>query len=274
MKKNFLDRPENILKAMKRTQKKMLKNPEKFEMFLSKIGINKMQNKEKYNKIYVSIPYSHKDELVREERFELATKIAGELIENGNIVFSPVTHSHIIAKQEINLPITWDFWKQQLISFIDWCDIVVVVNTDGWEESTGVKEEIEYALHNNKKVVYYYANEKFEDSYLIFKNIDYADEFWYPIFSILSGEELKSMKKFIQSEKFDEYLEDNGYSTNSIEFYFGTNESIEMTKAELLELFNNAKIIDYTERNVLDKFIKDFGLDIHKYLIEIKEEFD
>lgn len=158
IKKTFLDRPETILKAMKRTQKKLLKNPKKLDMFLEKVGINKMQNEEKYNKIYVSIPYSHKDELVREYRFELATNIAGKLIENGNIVFSPVTHSHIITKQEINLPISWEFWKQQLISFIDWCDTVLVVNVDGWEESTGVKEEIEYATKTNKKVIYYYVN--------------------------------------------------------------------------------------------------------------------
>lgn len=110
--------------------------------------------------------------------------------------------------------------------------------------------------------------------YLIFKNVDYADEFHYPIFSILLDEELESMKKFIQSEKFNEYMDDYGFSEDNIEFYFGTNECLEMTKTELLSLFNNAKIIDKAEKNVLDKFnLKDFGLDIHKYLLDSGDGF-
>jgi nucleoside 2-deoxyribosyltransferase len=103
-------------------------------------------------KIYLACPYSDPDEFVRFERYYAATKKAAELIRQGHIVYSPITHSHPI-NQTCNLPNDFEFWRESCLSFIDWCDEVYVLDIDGWKESKGVQEEISYALSKGKTVV-------------------------------------------------------------------------------------------------------------------------
>ena len=42
--------------------------------------------------IYLATPYSHKDPQVRQNRYEHACKVAGKLMEEGNLVFCPIAH--------------------------------------------------------------------------------------------------------------------------------------------------------------------------------------
>jgi len=104
-------------------------------------------------RIYLAAPYSHESEDVRLIRFQKINKQSAELMMQGHIVFSPISHSHPIATQE-NLPLSADFWQSMNHSFIDWCDCVAVYQLDGWLESAGVKDEIRYATNNDKIVIY------------------------------------------------------------------------------------------------------------------------
>ena len=104
-------------------------------------------------KIYLAIPYTHASAEIREQRFRLANKYAAKYMNQGHIVFSPISHSHTIAKQE-TLPVEWEFWKKQDKAFIEWCDVLVVVMADGWETSTGVQAEIEIARELVKAIVF------------------------------------------------------------------------------------------------------------------------
>lgn len=94
--------------------------------------------------IYLACPYSHDDEEVEEKRANLATRIAATLSKEGNVVYSPLTSSRPL-EQKGGCPKTWDFWEPIDKSFIDICDTLAVVNAPGWETSTGVQDEIEYA---------------------------------------------------------------------------------------------------------------------------------
>ena len=100
-------------------------------------------------KIYLAIPYTGIEEL----SFKVANYIAAKLMNEGNIVFSPISHSHHIAAQN-ELESGWDYWKKFDESFIGWCDIVAIVMLIGWERSKGVNGEIDIADSFGKPITY------------------------------------------------------------------------------------------------------------------------
>ena len=102
-------------------------------------------------KIYLAIPYTGNEE----QNFKIANKVAGQLMSKGNIVFSPISHTHPIAI-ECNLPGDWKYWKSFDIAFIKWCDEVQIIALPGWRQSKGVMAEIDIAKKNNKKIKFIY----------------------------------------------------------------------------------------------------------------------
>lgn len=103
------------------------------------------------HKIYLACPYSHPLESVREQRVSMANKIAAGLMQQGYAVFSPISHSHGIA-HHINNHLDHDFWLNQCLEFIPWCDELWIMQVKGWRESRGIKMEIEAAKENGKDV--------------------------------------------------------------------------------------------------------------------------
>jgi hypothetical protein len=100
-------------------------------------------------KIYLAIPYTGMEQL----SFETANRIAGKLMHEGHIVFSPISHSHPIA-QTCELPAHWDYWKAADTAFLAWCDCVYVVMLGDWQRSTGVMAEMDIASHMGKVIVF------------------------------------------------------------------------------------------------------------------------
>lgn len=103
--------------------------------------------------VYLASPYSHKDEAVRQQRFEVACRISGFLLEIGIFAFSPIAHSHPIA-QICNLPGNFEFYEKFDERVLTACDELWVLQMDGWKESKGVDAEISIARKLNKPVVY------------------------------------------------------------------------------------------------------------------------
>ena len=102
-------------------------------------------------KIFLAAPYSSVDPAQVEYRVHQINKAAAQLMREGHIVFSPISHSHYIAMQE-NLPKTFEWWVKQNHAFIDWADEMCVLALDGWETSRGIKDEIEYATSLNMRI--------------------------------------------------------------------------------------------------------------------------
>jgi hypothetical protein len=102
--------------------------------------------------IYLAIPYSHPDKEIREKRFQLANKIASELMKTGEYVYSPISHCHPIA--QYGLPLDWAFWGKYNKVFLDICEKMIIVLCDGWEESKGIKEEIALMTEMHKPIEY------------------------------------------------------------------------------------------------------------------------
>lgn len=94
--------------------------------------------------IYLACPYSHKDDEVRNERFHQANLHAGKLIEQGLVVYSPISHTHCIA-EHCELPNDWAFWERFDRAFLERSSILCVLQLEGWLESKGVRAEIKIA---------------------------------------------------------------------------------------------------------------------------------
>jgi len=107
--------------------------------------------------IYICSPYSHPDPAVREARFQAACRAAAELMRRGNIVFSPIAHSHGIA--QYGLPKDWQFWEPHDLQHLAVCREVVVLKLDGWQQSQGVQAEIAMARALGKPVSFIEPND-------------------------------------------------------------------------------------------------------------------
>jgi len=94
--------------------------------------------------IYLATPYSHEDSAIREYRFQQVNKAAAHLMHHGMHVFSPISHSHPIAK-EGDLPTGWDYWEAYDKSILEICKRMIILTLNGWENSDGVKGEFELA---------------------------------------------------------------------------------------------------------------------------------
>lgn len=110
-------------------------------------------------KIYLAIPYSG----FKEESYLLANEITIKLMLQGNVVFSPITHNHILAKSG-ELPTGWEYWKEIDTPFVQWCDelFVIIFTEDGInriKKSIGVQAEIILAKQLNKKITFLKQNE-------------------------------------------------------------------------------------------------------------------
>lgn len=99
---------------------------------------------------YLASPYTHPDRAVRQARFEAACRAAAALIRRGHVVFSPIAHSHCIARH--GLPLDWGFWEGQDRRLLAACDELWVLQLDGWEHSRGVLAEIAIARALGKPV--------------------------------------------------------------------------------------------------------------------------
>ena len=103
--------------------------------------------------IYLATPYTHVDKAVMEARFNEAAKIAGSLMQKGEIIFCPITHTHPIAVN-CELPREWQFWERFDREFVGFADKVIVAKMNGWEQSRGVNAEIAIAKQQGKEVIY------------------------------------------------------------------------------------------------------------------------
>ena len=106
------------------------------------------------NRIYLATPYTHPDESIREHRFMRVCKVAGYLMQQGHMVYSPISHSHPIAVVS-DLPLDWEYWEEYDRTFMKkWATHLYVYMANEWEISNGVMAEIEMAEEYGLPVVY------------------------------------------------------------------------------------------------------------------------
>ena len=94
--------------------------------------------------LYLASPYSAPIPAMSRRRFEIVCECAGFLMAGGLHVFSPIAHSHPIAIS-CNLGLGWDYWAEFDRKMIEMCDQFAVLMLPAWEDSVGVRAEIQIA---------------------------------------------------------------------------------------------------------------------------------
>jgi hypothetical protein len=74
------------------------------------------------------------------------------MLNAGVMVFAPIAHSHPLTAH--GSPGSWDFWQAYDVQFLDFCEGIIVLRLDGWNESVGVKCEIEHMRKASKPVYF------------------------------------------------------------------------------------------------------------------------
>lgn len=103
--------------------------------------------------VYLAGPYTSNDENVRIARFNLLTKKAADLMLQGYVVYSPITHGHTIA-EKYKLPVDFDWWRKQCFEMLRHSSKLFILRLPGYQESIGVSEEITLALKLNIPIEY------------------------------------------------------------------------------------------------------------------------
>jgi hypothetical protein len=113
--------------------------------------------------IYLATPYtaigfdpcSLEAMRIEERRYHTAVSITARLFVEGLQVFSPIVHSHEMARVGY-MRGDWQAWKAYDERMISLCDeLWVATEMTGWDESVGVSAEIEFARSIGKPVVFY-----------------------------------------------------------------------------------------------------------------------
>jgi hypothetical protein len=100
-------------------------------------------------KIYIALKYTGQREL----SFNIANKAILDVITSGHIPISTISMTHMASKK-YNLPPEADFWWGLNKTLLDACDEVWVFHNNQlpYENSVGVRQEIEYAKSKNMPV--------------------------------------------------------------------------------------------------------------------------
>jgi hypothetical protein len=114
---------------------------------------NKIEQVKKSKLIYLASPYGNPDDKIREDNYIVVSNIAADMVFNGDVAFSPISYGHNLISFK-DMPTDWEFWFNFCVTFLLKCDKIVVCQMPGWENSVGVKEEIEIAIKNGIPVEY------------------------------------------------------------------------------------------------------------------------
>ena len=94
--------------------------------------------------IYLASPYTHRDPEVVHGRFKAVEKVTAILMRQGHVIYSPIVHSHAVARRYA-LPLIAEFWRVQNYGMLSKASALWVLALDECKESVGVFDEIRFA---------------------------------------------------------------------------------------------------------------------------------
>lgn len=94
---------------------------------------------------------------ILEDRVDYTMKRVFHLISSGKYIYSPILHCHELSKR-YPLPKGYEYWKSIDRNAINHCSEVYVLKMSdkfgNWKDSTGITDEVRYALSIGKRVTY------------------------------------------------------------------------------------------------------------------------
>lgn len=107
---------------------------------------------------YVAGPYTARledgseDHARTAERMRIFCLCVGAMMGLGIKSASPLM-MHLV-RQHTALPGDWAYWGDYSMVMLKKCDVMVVLKIEGWEQSTGVKEEMLIAAENDVPIIF------------------------------------------------------------------------------------------------------------------------
>lgn len=101
---------------------------------------------------YLASPRAHKNPEIVQQRVVQAQEYTYYALLMGQHVFSPIAHSWQIS--DAGCMNTWNDWEPFDIDMLSRCDSLLVLRLPGWDESVGVRAEIEYATSVGMSIHY------------------------------------------------------------------------------------------------------------------------
>lgn len=107
--------------------------------------------------MYVSTPYSHSDESIRELRYNEALRFLQYLAIISEPAVSIIVQYHPLMQY---LPMTFEFWSKIYTPILQASSSVGVLMIEGWDTSKGVTDEINKANAFGKELKYFIKDGK------------------------------------------------------------------------------------------------------------------
>jgi len=120
--------------------------------------------------VYLALPYTFNGE----KSFDIANIVAAKLMNEGNIVFSPISHAHHISDYlDPELKYDQEFWMGQDLPMLSKCDKLAIVHIgiDGpklIENSKGCQSELKHAKTFGIPVEQYYYEEVLQNGETVY----------------------------------------------------------------------------------------------------------
>lgn len=97
--------------------------------------------------IYLASPYSGN----MRYNTEASAAVAAAFMEQGEEIYSPVAHGHVISKFRA---FSWERWMSHCLDMLSRCDEMYVLQIPGWDTSEGVQREIDFCTEHDIPVHY------------------------------------------------------------------------------------------------------------------------
>ena len=100
-----------------------------------------------FKKAFVSMPYSTTDEAVKRARVIMAKQFCNRIANEGYSPLCPVLVAESMTEYnpKFGEDFSYDDWLNFSLTYLKGCDLMYILRLTGWEESVGVKAEIELA---------------------------------------------------------------------------------------------------------------------------------
>lgn len=108
---------------------------------------------------YLATPYSNYPAGL-EEAYHDALVIVADLFKRGLCVYSPIVHTHPIARTGNIDPMNLKIWIPFDEPFMHAASALIIAMLPGWAESNGVNVEIAYFTATGKPIRYYDPEKK------------------------------------------------------------------------------------------------------------------
>lgn len=116
---------------------------------------------------YLATPYSSPDPAVREARMKTFYEVDTYLSTQGWVTVSPMYKVEAVKKCPDPVLDNPFFWANYCIKLLMRCQVMIIITSEGWGESTGIKAELDHCrdqgipvflLDPNTKELTYFTN--------------------------------------------------------------------------------------------------------------------